>query len=174
MRTLVLDPPPPALVELLDQRRRAGADRRDEVWEGVLHMGPPPSYEHERLLSVLIRLLGPYADDAGLELTGGVGLGQLDDFRVPDLALHRPGAAGQWQPTAALVVEIVSPDDQSWEKLDFYAAHLVDEVVIVDPSKREAAWLGLDGERYGPVERSRLIELARAELVQQLGWPRPC
>jgi Uma2 family endonuclease len=37
-------------------------------------------------------------------------------------------------PTAALVVEIVSPGDESYKKLDFYAAQAVDEVVIVDPA----------------------------------------
>jgi len=29
--------------ELLAERRRKGHDRFDEVWEGVLHMLPPPS-----------------------------------------------------------------------------------------------------------------------------------
>jgi Uma2 family endonuclease len=51
--------------------------------------------------------------------------------------LHRPGAAGTWLPTAALVVEIVSPEDETWEKLPFYAAHDVDEVQIVDPAERK-------------------------------------
>jgi hypothetical protein len=30
---------------LLDERRRLGLDVVDEVWEGVLHMVPPPSGE---------------------------------------------------------------------------------------------------------------------------------
>ena len=34
---------------LLDERRRQGLDVFDEVWEGVLHMVPPPSGEHQRL-----------------------------------------------------------------------------------------------------------------------------
>jgi hypothetical protein len=59
------------------------------------------------------------------------------DFRAPDGGLHRPGAAGTWLPTAALVVEIVSPEDETWEKLPFYAAHDVDEVQIVDPAERK-------------------------------------
>ena len=43
------------------------------------------------------------------------------DFRVPDGGLHRPGGDEMWHPSAALVVEIVSPDDETWQKLPFYA-----------------------------------------------------
>ncbi len=61
-------------------------------------------------------------------ITGIIGIGGgKHDYRVPDLALLRPGFAPQWNDTAALVVEIVSPRDKTWEKLGFYAAHHVDE-----------------------------------------------
>jgi Uma2 family endonuclease len=76
-------------------------------------------------------------------------------------------------PTAALVVEIVSPGDDAWEKLEFYAAHRVDELLIVDPEKRQVDWLALTpGVKYAPVERSGLIGPAAAELAEQLDWPR--
>ena len=39
MRAVMLDVPE----SLLDERRRLGLDVFDEVWEGVLHMVPPPS-----------------------------------------------------------------------------------------------------------------------------------
>ena len=45
MRAVMLDVPE----SLLDERRRQGLDVFDEVWEGVLHMVPPPSGEHQRL-----------------------------------------------------------------------------------------------------------------------------
>lgn len=93
------------------------------------------------------------------------------DFRVPDSALHRPGASGVWHPTAPLIVEIVSPGDESWEKLPFYAAHGVDEVLIVDPQERSVSWLGLAGEEYRPIERSGLIDLGAQELGERLDWP---
>ena len=35
--------------ELLEQRRRTGADQWDELWDGVLHMSPMPSPEHQEL-----------------------------------------------------------------------------------------------------------------------------
>jgi Uma2 family endonuclease len=69
---------------------------------------------------------------------------------------------------------IISPDDDSWKKLPFYAKHGVDELLIVDPQKRHVDWLGLEprGE-YRAIERSRLIELGPAELAERLDWPPP-
>jgi Uma2 family endonuclease len=68
-------------------------------------------------------------------------------------------------------VEILSPDDESWQKLPFYAAHDVDEVLIVDPIERTVAWLGLRDGEYHPVQRSGLIELGAVELAEQIDWP---
>ncbi len=172
MSTLVLEPTTPELEALKERRRRAGIDRLDEVWEGVLHMVPAPSHEHGRLAVQLVRLIGPAADAAGLEMTDACNIGRSEeDFRVPDLALHRPGAERVWHPTAALVVEIVSPEDETWQKLPFYAAHGVDEVLIVDPGERSVHWLARSGERYLDVERSGLIELGQAELAERIEWP---
>ncbi len=171
MPTLVFDPPPAAFEELLDRRRLLDLDRRDEAWDGVLHMIPPPSVQHERIAAALIRLLGPIADGGGLVITGTIGVGGgKDDYRVPDLALLRPGFAPQWNETAALVVEIVSPGDKSWEKLGFYAAHHVDELLIVEPDKRTVAWLALVGSEYQPIETSRVIELGPAKLAELIDW----
>jgi Putative restriction endonuclease len=173
MRTLILDPPSAGLEEVLERRRVSGLDRLDEVWDDVLHMVPAPGFGHASLAQQLAELLGPAARAAGLIPTmGEFNLGDSEhDFRVPDGGLHRPGAHGTWLPTAALVVEIVSPGDESWEKLPFYAAHCVDEVLIVDPRKRTVDWLGLlDGE-YRPIERSGLIELGASELAATLDWP---
>lgn len=172
MATLVLDPQPAEIDALVQRREALGLDHRDEVWQGVLHMNPLPSYRHERLSSILHRLLGPCADAAGLEMVGTVGIGVTDDNRVPDLTLQRPqDAQPQWQQTAAIVVEIVSPGDKSRDKFDFYAAHDVDEVLIVDPEKRTVDWLGLMDGRYKPIERSGLIELGTTELREQIDWP---
>ncbi len=48
--------------------------------------------------SQLHRLLGPLA--VGLTIVGQSNLGESEhDFRVPDSALHRPGAHGTWHTT---------------------------------------------------------------------------
>jgi len=148
-------------------------DHLDEVWEGVRHMVPGPSFEHARLSQQLAVLLDGPARAAGLLATiSEFNLGESEqDFRVPDGGLHRPGAAGVWLATAALVLEILSPEDETLQKLPFYAAHGVDEVVIVDPAARRVAWLGLGDGDYHPLERSRLIELGPADLSERLEWP---
>jgi Uma2 family endonuclease len=161
---LVLDPQPAWLDRHLQERRKSGADRRDEVWDGVLHLIPPPSVEHERLAHRLRVLLELAPSAAGLIVVGTVGIGASSDYRVPDLALLRPGYAPQWNPTAALVGEIVSPRDDSWEKLPFYAAHRVDEVLIVDPEQRQVRWLGLEEDEYRAIESSRLLTLGSGDL----------
>jgi Uma2 family endonuclease len=180
MATLVRDPEPIEIEQLRERRERLGLDHYDEVWEGVLHMNPPPTGEHQTILQQLAELLGPLARSAGLvPLINEFGLGRegKDNYRVPDGGLHRAPPRGVYQQTAALVLEIVSPGDESWEKLPFYAAHHVDEVLIVDPSKRSVDWLGLsepsgkgEGE-YRPLQRSGLIELGPSELAEQIDWP---
>lgn len=66
MRTLILDPPPPQLRDLLDRRRRTGADRHDEVWEGTHHMVPAPGAAHSLIAQQLAILLDAPARAAGL------------------------------------------------------------------------------------------------------------
>jgi Uma2 family endonuclease len=172
MPTLVLDPQPAEFDALLERREALGLDHRDEVWDGVLHMNPAPNYRHERLASILHRLLGTYADAAGLEMVGTVGIGVKENNRIPDLTLQRPeDAKPQWQQTAALVIEIVSPKDKSRDKFGFYAAHDVDEVLIVDPEKRTVDWLALTDGEYKPIMQSSLIDLGPSELASQIDWP---
>jgi Uma2 family endonuclease len=173
MPTLVMDPAPAEIDALIERRRRLGLDHRDEICEGVYRMNPPPSHEHQVILQQLAELFGPLARDAGLEaLVQEFGLGTSEEYRVPDGGLHRPGAGGVWHPTAALVIEIVSPGDETWKKLPFYAAHDVDEVLIIDPVKRTVDWVGLDGGEYQPIERSGLIDLGSDQLAERIDWPR--
>jgi Uma2 family endonuclease len=174
VRTLILDPPSAGLQELIERRRRSGLDRLDEVWEGVYHMVPAPSFEHAHITQQLAELLGTPARATGLiPAMGEFNLGFSEqDFRVPDGGLHRPGASGTWLPTAALVVEILSPEDETWQKLPFYAAHSVEEVLIVDPNKQAVHWLARAGENYEPVEHSALIDLGAKQLAERIDWPR--
>ena len=86
-------------------------------------------------------MLGPAARDAGLvPLINIFNLGASQNYRAPHGGLFRAVPDQVFLPTAALVVEIVSPDDESWAKLDFYAAHDVDDLLLVDP---QVHWLGL-------------------------------
>jgi Uma2 family endonuclease len=173
MRTVVLDPPTSGFEELLERRRRSGLDRLDEVWDGVLHMAPAPIGEHADISQQLAEQLGPRARAAGLWPTmGEFNLGDSEnDYRVPDGGLHRERLRGVWHHTAALVVEIASPNDESWKKLPFYAAHGVDEVLIVDPRARKIHWLGLKDGEYATIEHSAVIDLDPDELTKRIDWP---
>jgi Uma2 family endonuclease len=172
MPTMVLDPAPVEIGALLERRRRLGLDRGDEVWEGVLHVNPGPHGRHHRIQQQLAELLGPPSRAAGLiPAVGDFNIGAEDDYRVPDGGLHRPGPDEMYYATAALVLEIVSPGDETWQKLPFYAAHGVDELLIVDPQERAVHWLALRGDSYEPVECSALIDLGPARLAERIEWP---
>jgi Uma2 family endonuclease len=173
MPTFVRDPEPVELQQLRERRERLGLDHYDEVWDGVLHMNPPPTVEHQYLVQQLYDLLGPLARRVGLVplfQVFAVGEGR-DNYRAPDGGLHRTQPRGVWQRTAALVVEVVSPGDDSWKKFEFYAAHDVEEVLILDPEKRSVDWLGLTDGEYKPIKQSGLIELGPSDLAGQIDWP---
>jgi Uma2 family endonuclease len=84
----------------------------------VLHVVPAPAEAHARITQQLAELLGPLARAAGLIPTmGEFNPGESEhDFRVPDGGLHRAAGWGTWAPTAALVVEIISPGDETWDR----------------------------------------------------------
>jgi Uma2 family endonuclease len=172
MPTLILDPPPHQLEELLRQRRRMGADRHDEVWEGVYHMVPGASVAHSDIAHQVSVLLDAPARAASLRVTLEFNVGlDKDNFRVPDLGVHRERRAGTWIPTAAIVVEILSPTEEAWQKLPFYAEHGVDELLFVDPGERSVTWLALRDGEYGQIDRSELIGLSASQLAEQIDWP---
>jgi Uma2 family endonuclease len=135
MRAVLVDVPE----SLLEERRQAGADAWDEVWEGLLHMVPAPSCRHQRFGLRLGAALLPVAEGEGLVASYETALyrpGAGDrDYRVPDLVFARPehasvrGVEGR----AELVVEILSPGDETYDKLDFYREVGVQEVLVADP-----------------------------------------
>jgi Uma2 family endonuclease len=171
MRTLLPDPPPQPFEDLLEWRRRIGADRHDEVWEGVLHMSPGPHEIHSDVQCQIGVLLYEPARAAGLHPRGEFNIGERDNYRVPDGGLRRERVWRLYAPSAALVVEVVSPNDETWDKLGFYAAHDVRELVIADPQTQTVHWLTLEHGEYRPIERSGVIELGPAELAQRIDWP---
>lgn len=171
MRTVVLGPRPPQLEALIAERQAKGHDRFDEVWQGEYHMNPGPSGPHGMVDDEVGAALRPFAQAVGLVSTSAFNVGVVDDFRVPDRGLHRVPPLGVWNATAALVVEILSPDDESWEKLGFYAAHDVDEMVLVDPATPRVHWLARTADGYQPTERSALLDVGVSEVVDQITWP---
>src|SRR5512142_586587 len=86
MRAVILEVPE----HWLEERRRAGADRRDEVWDGVLHMVPQPGFQHQMFAADLEATLRPLAHARGFLIVHETGVfGSLDEknYRVPDISI---------------------------------------------------------------------------------------
>jgi Uma2 family endonuclease len=141
MSTLVNDPALSA--RLISQRRAHGADLFDEVWEGVYVMAPAPNDEHQSIATRLARVLVEVIEDAGLgNVRNTINLAATHaswehDYRVPDLAVFLRGSSAVchgafWTGGPDLVIEIVSPFDQTRDKLDFYETVGVRELLIID------------------------------------------
>ena len=171
MRTVVLGERPAELEALIARRRAIGADTHDEVWDGEYHIAPAAHGRHGRLEAKLIAAMWESARARGLVLSGPVNIGDEQDYRVPDIGVHRPGPNRLWNPTAAMVVEVVSPHDESWLKFDHYAAHGVDEVLIADPQDSTLQLFVLAGGSYQPADESPLLGITVAELHAAIEWP---
>jgi len=170
MRTLFVDPPP-VVEDWLAQRRSLGQDRFDEVWEGEYHVAPAPGRRHGRIDDQLGWILRPFAGVAGLLGATTCNIGTPADYRIPDRAYFRGGDDETWNPTAAIVVEILSPGDESRAKLPFYHRAGVEEVLIVDPDGRTVEWLARGPEAFEPVDDSALLGITGHALAERIDWP---
>ena len=171
MTTLVLGPRPPELQALIDKRRELGLDGHDEVWDGVYVMAPFAAGGHGRLKSQLVRHIDVRAEAAGLTPGDSFNLGEANDFRVPDAGYHWTFRQRVYYDTAAIVLEVLSPDEDPESKLSFYAAHHVQEVLVADPRGHTLrCWQLRDGALI-ETDRSALLDVAMATLTAQVDWP---
>jgi Uma2 family endonuclease len=157
MRVLMLDAPQ----AMLDERRRLGHDVRDEMWDGVLHMVPPPGGLHQQFGALFFRVAAPLAEQCGLAAQYETGLFRSAvDHRVPDLVFFRPehlsdrGVEG-----AELVVEIRSKGDETYDKIDFYSLVGAREMIVVHPHERRVELFRALGGRLVPVQPAPTGEL---------------
>jgi Uma2 family endonuclease len=170
--TTVIHGPRPPEVEALIQRRHAlGQDLLDEIWEGTYHMVPGPHPRHANVQGQVLTLLREPAERAGLVLLGGpFNLGEPDDFRVPDGGIVVPPVDATFLPTACVVVEVLSPDDETYTKFGFYARHEVDCIVVADPETRTIQVFERAGDHY--LERPEIPQITSARFLQDMTrWP---
>ncbi|MCA9266132.1 MAG: Uma2 family endonuclease [Planctomycetales bacterium] len=127
---------------LIAQRRATGADRWDEVWEGLYVMAPLPNDEHQQLVSRLTSILEDVIGWKGLgEVRPGVNISDRRDdwtqnYRCPDVAVFLRGTSAEnrgthWFGGPDLAIEIVSPQDRVHEKIPFYAQVGTRELLVV-------------------------------------------
>ena len=129
-----------AIPELLRFRERTGADRFDEMWQGVLHMTPSPSLQHQlhasRILNFFVEVWCPRTRGAAvMQINVSVPERWDQDYRIPDVSVMLPDRVPPDErmfvrPNA--VFEIRSPGDETYDKLAFYAAVGVEAVVVVE------------------------------------------
>jgi Uma2 family endonuclease len=171
MKTVFLGERPSEVDAFLERRRALGHDRYDEVWEGSYHVAPYAHSDHGYVQAELTMVLGPYAKRAGLVTSAGFNLGtDKHDFRVPDGGFTTTRSGLLYVPTAVVVIEVLSPDDETYDKLDFYAAHGVQEILIAHPQER---WVRCHDLQAGAAEipRSRCLDVAMAEVIAAIAWP---
>ena len=140
--------------EWLDDRRRRGIDGQDEVWDGVLHVPPEPTTDHQSFEGHLEFVLRPLVVSRGLEIFHQVSIvdprDHLKNYRIPDLLIVDPryvlkrGTEGP----VVLAVEVLSPNDESREKIPYYASRGVKELWLVDPETRAIEVYVLRGAAY--------------------------
>lgn len=171
MKTVVLGPPPVELTEFLQRRHARGQDLFDEVWEGAYHVAPAPHSAHGIVDDELAVLLRPAADATGLVGSGPFNLGEPGDYRVPDRGYHRGTPNQVFVDTAAVVVEVLSPDDETFAKFDFYARHGVEELLVADPQSRTVRCWRPGAGGYRETGRSELLGVNAAELAARIRWP---
>jgi Uma2 family endonuclease len=120
---------------MLAERRRLGLDRKDEMWEGVLHMVPAPFARHGRIQAGLAASLYDRCTERDLMIGVETAVFAVDDdYRVPDLVVYAPESASDRGVEGApvLVVEVRSPSDESLAKVPWYLGRGAGSVVVVD------------------------------------------
>lgn len=159
MKAVILDISP----EVLEDRRRKGLDRHDEVWEGVYHMAPPPDEEHQVVVDDTFLLLGAYVKRHQLGVLRSIkGVRDVhsaeENYRVPEWIFLRAGRehllkeGGSYVDEGPdVVIEVRSPGDETYEKIPLYEKVGVGEMIIVDRDTRDVKVLRRVGERLTAV-----------------------
>jgi len=154
MKAVMPEVPP----EILAWRKCTGADMWDEMWEGMLHMAPVPNREHQDLQWAMetylrLRWARPRGNKVYHEINLAAPGGWPNNYRIPDLLLLTPERFGidhneYFEGAPAVVVEIRSPGDESYEKLEFYAQLGVPEAWIIERDSKAPEIYVLRAGRY--------------------------
>ena len=106
-------------------------------------MNAQPNNEHQSLVSRISHICESVVGDKmlGMVLAGtnisDRAKGGKKNYRCPDVAVFLNGTKAvnwetHWQGGPDLAVEIASPRDRTWEKIEFYASVGTRELIVVD------------------------------------------
>jgi Uma2 family endonuclease len=131
----------------LAERLRAVAEsennNRDEVWDGVYLVSPLANNEHQEVVTNLGTIFNVLFGWTGLgHIMAGANVSDREDqwehnFRCPDVVVYLQGTTARdlgthWLGGPDFAVEVVSPNDRSRQKFDFYAKVGTRELLVVD------------------------------------------
>jgi Uma2 family endonuclease len=135
-----------------------------EIIAGELVVTPSPSWNHQRVLGEIYRLVDDFARQSG---EGKVVFAPFDvvlgphDIVEPDLVFMAsaqgsvPGEQHFFRGAPQLLVEVISPSSRQADnvkKLALYARAGVLEYWIADPAQRALIINVLEGETYTPIQ----------------------
>ncbi len=135
-----------------------GADRYDEMWDGVLHMPPLPNRVQQNLEAILEAYLRRFwAPARQAKVYHQINLASVGgwphDYRIPDLLLLLPERFAidrneYFEGPPSAVVEIYSEGDETYAKLPWYAKLGTPDVWVIHRDTREPEMHVLKGGRY--------------------------
>ena len=126
-------------------------------------MAPAPAYEHQRVVSAVHLFLAPLCERRGRGVLAiGINvfneLSATPDYRIPDFTFVASGREGLLARDGVrgggpdAVIEIRSPDDETYDKLPFFARLGVREVIVVDRDTKHPEIFRLAGSQYVAVQ----------------------
>jgi Uma2 family endonuclease len=126
---------------MIRERRKFGGDRYDEVWDGVYVMSPWADNQHQRLAARLV-VVFTLALGADIQIFAGCNVSDRPkrwqkNYRCPDVAVFLPGNLAEdrqthWFGGPDFAVEIMSRNDRSREKFDFYFKVGVRDLLLIN------------------------------------------
>jgi Uma2 family endonuclease len=172
-RTVILGEHP-GVQRVIEERQALGLDGYDEVWGGEYHMAPMAGSSHGRVQVEMLALLRDLARAQGRYACGPFNLG-LDkaDFRVPDGGVLDLPVSEVWVPTALVVLEVLSPDDETFDKFPFYCRRGVREVIVADPGTRTVKIYKplLELAQSWKVLSKSLLGITAQDITDAIDWP---
>ncbi|MFO0803170.1 MAG: Uma2 family endonuclease [Gemmataceae bacterium] len=165
--------------EISSKRIGTDANRWNEMWNGVLVMPTLPNNQHQEIQNrIQFALTAAFEMSGRGKVFGGVNVtdtdeGWLQNHRCPDVVLYLPenpaeNCGTHWVGGPDFLVEIISPGDLTWDKLEFYAEVGTREVLIIDrnPWKLERYQL-----RDGVLEPAGESDLANPAVLTSAVMP---
>lgn len=149
---------PELIRELIQQRQERGIDRHDEVWDGVYVMPALPSNPHQDLVLELCVILHQVItqERRGRVLPGANVSDRRrhwdQNFRGPDVVVILNGSRAvdcttHWLGGPDFLIEIQSPGDDTDQKIPFYSAVQVRELLIIHRDTRALRLYRHDGQQ---------------------------